>query len=142
MTATIVVIEDEPATCAVIVGHLSRRGHRVVGCGTLKEAEKALFELRPDVVVSDIKLPDGNGTQFCTSNADRLPQTRWLLMSSNEDLLRQSRDVKRGKGAPPFYVIDKPVGARVLDDFVHLAMLAKATSLLSTPSVEMEQMLL
>ena len=61
MTVTVVVIEDEPAMRDLIVGYLTRRGNRVAGCGTLAEAAQALRVLQPDVVVSDVGLPDGNG---------------------------------------------------------------------------------
>ncbi len=128
MTVTILVIEDEPATCDLIVGYLSRRGHHATGCATLAEAEKALIDLRPDVVVSDIRMPDGNGTTFCLNNAGRVPRARWLLMSSNEDLLRQSRTLMKAGDAPPYDVIDKPVSMRTLDEFIRLATYVKASA--------------
>jgi DNA-binding NtrC family response regulator len=126
MNATVIVIEDEAATRDLIVGYLSRRGHRVTGCSTLAEAQQALNEQRPDVIVSDICLPDGNGATFCMNNAARLPAAKWLLMSAHTDELRQSRTLVKSPGAPPFSVFDKPVPMRALDDFIALALLGMA----------------
>jgi CheY-like chemotaxis protein len=118
MTVTIVVIEDEPATRDLIVGYLIRRGNRVTGCSTLAEATQALRDLQPDVVVSDVGLPDGNGADFCLDNVPRLPHARWLIMSAQPDLLQHTRRLAKHSDAPPFSVFDKPVPLRALDDVV------------------------
>ena len=125
MSTTVVVIEDEPATLELIVGYLSRRGHAVTGCSTLAEAEEALNS-RPDIIISDICLPDGNGATFCMNNANRVPGAKWLLMSGQTDELRQSRTLRKSAEAPPFSVFDKPVPMRALDDFIRLASLVRA----------------
>jgi DNA-binding NtrC family response regulator len=125
MSTTVVVIEDEPTTRELIVGYLSRRGHSVTGCATLAEADQALNS-RPEIIISDICLPDGNGAAFCVDNAVRVPGAKWLLMSGQTDELRQSRTLKKSADAPPFSVFDKPVPMHALDDFIRLASLMKA----------------
>jgi DNA-binding NtrC family response regulator len=122
MTVTVVVIEDEPVTRDLIVGYLTRRGNRVTGCGTLAEAAQALHDLQPDVVVSDVGLPDGNGANFCLDNVARLPHAKWLIMSAQPELLHHIRILVTRPDAPPFSVFDKPVPLRALDDVVHRAM--------------------
>ena len=126
MTVTVVVIEDEPATLELIVGYLARGGHRVQGCANLADATRAISNLRPDVIISDVGLPDGNGATFCMENARRFPQAKWLLMSGQTDMLRQSRSLVKQADAPPFSVFDKPVSMRALDDFIRLATLRAA----------------
>jgi len=121
MTVTVVVIEDEPATRDLIVGYLARRGNRVTGCGTLAEAAQALHDLQPDVVVSDVGLPDGNGANFCLANVTRLPHARWLIMSAQSEMLRHARILVERADAPPFSVFDKPVPLQALDDVVYRA---------------------
>jgi two-component system, NtrC family, nitrogen regulation response regulator GlnG len=124
MTLTVVVIEDEPATRDLIVGYLTRRGNRVTGCSTLAEAAQALQDLRPDAVVSDVGLPDGDGANFCLDNVARLPHARWLVMSAQSDTLRYIRKVVKRPDAPPVSVFDKPIPLHALDDVVHRALLA------------------
>jgi len=126
MTVTVVVIEDEAATLELIAGYLARGGNRVQGCTNLADAERAIINLRPEVIISDVALPDGNGATFCMQNAKRFPQAKWLLMSGQTDMLRQSRSLVKQPDAPPFSVFDKPVSMRALDDFIRLASLVKA----------------
>jgi len=126
MTVTIFVIEDEPATLELIVGYLVRSGHRVQGCATLADGNRAISNMRPHVIISDVALPDGNGATFCMENARRFPFAKWLLMSGQTDMLRQSRSMVKQPDAPPFSVFDKPVSMRALDDFIRLASLVKA----------------
>jgi len=73
MTVTVVVIEDEPATLELIVGYLARSGHRVQGCTNLADAMRAIGNLRPDVIISDIGLPDGNGWDLMTRLGEHRP---------------------------------------------------------------------
>lgn len=124
MTVTVVVIEDEPATRDLIVGYLTRRGNRVTGCGTLAEAAQALRDLQPDVVDSDVGLPEGNGANFCLDNAARLPRARWLIMSAQAEMLRHTRTLVKRLDAPPSSVVDKPVPFRALDDVIRQAKFA------------------
>lgn len=126
MTVTVVVIEDEPATLELIVGYLTRSGHRVQGCTNLADGFRAIDNLRPNVIVCDVALPDGNGATFCMENWRRFPHAKWLLMSGQTDMLRQSRSLVKQADAPPFSVFDKPVSMRALDDFIRLATLRAA----------------
>lgn len=134
MSAKILLIEDDTDLRIELNDFLSRRRYSVRACGTLAEAEQALAEQTPDVVVSDINLPDGDGATFCMTHSPRQPQAKWLLMSGNQDLVHQSRTLKQSPGSPPFSVLDKPVSMRVIDDFVRLAMLAKATTVPAVPA--------
>jgi DNA-binding response OmpR family regulator len=138
MTVTVVVIEDEPATRDLIVGYLTRRGNRVTGCGTLAEATLALNALRPDVVVSDVGLPDGNGATFCLENIARLPHARWLIMSAQAEMLHQIRALAERSDAPPFSVFDKPVPLHALDAIVSLATPAMPRVQSSTADGQLE----
>jgi DNA-binding NtrC family response regulator len=65
-------------------------------------------------VVSDINLPDGDGVAFCRDMADTYPETKWVLMSGNADLVRHGNRARTGA----FAVIDKPIPLRTLDRFV------------------------
>ena len=131
MTVTVVVIEDEPATRDLIVGYLTRRGNSVTGCSTLAEAAHALHKLRPDVVVSDVGLPDGNGANFCLEHVARLPHVRWVIMSAQPDMLRHARLLVEHPDAPPLSVFDKPVPLHALDDIIREALRSESPMRLS-----------
>src|SRR5260370_38142478 len=74
--------------------------------------------MEPDVVVSDIHLPDGDGATFCMTHAHLHPRAKWILMSGNQDLVRQGNQLKSIAEMPAFAVADKPVPLRLLDRFI------------------------
>ena len=64
---TVVVVEDHDDVRALLVGFLRQQGARVVGCAKAFEALEAVIRERPDLVLSDIILLDGNGFQLVQS---------------------------------------------------------------------------
>jgi len=63
--ARIVVVEDEADIQAVLEYNLKREGHDVVLASTAKEGLRLARERRPDLVLLDLMLPDGSGTELC-----------------------------------------------------------------------------
>ena len=59
------VVDDHDASRFAHASVLRREGHTVFEATRLSEAELMLRDFRPDVVVLDINLPDGNGLDFC-----------------------------------------------------------------------------
>ncbi|MBA2744314.1 MAG: response regulator [Chthoniobacterales bacterium] len=57
----VLVVEDHADTRSVLVKLLTRWGHEVAEASTVASAITLLNNLRFDVLVSDIGLPDGNG---------------------------------------------------------------------------------
>jgi DNA-binding NarL/FixJ family response regulator len=64
------VLEDDP-------------GITVVGeAGSFAEALARVPAVRPDVVLIDMRLPDGDGAELCRSLRQRLPEVRCLVLTS------------------------------------------------------------
>lgn len=119
--ATILVIEDDNDLRGEILDFLKRRQIAVRACENIQEAEQAITEMKPDVVLSDICLPDGDGASFCMKHAGKFPDAKWLLMSGNQELVRQGNRLKNVAEAPPFAVLDKPVPLRFLHTYIKSA---------------------
>lgn len=69
------------ATLFATVPHFS-----VVGeAGTASEAVSQAHEAHPDVVVMDVRLPDGSGIEACREIRSERPETRVLMLSSYAD---------------------------------------------------------
>lgn len=61
-------------------------GMKVVGeAGTVREAVVQARELAPDIVVLDIRLPDGSGVDACRQIKAYLPETRVIVLTSFQD---------------------------------------------------------
>jgi len=61
-------------------------GLKVIGgAATMELAMTEAFRLCPDVVVMDIRLPDGDGIEACRQIKSKLPQTRILFLTSYAD---------------------------------------------------------
>ena len=61
MTASILVVEDEPAIQELIAVNLARHGHEVRRAATAEEAYRSVAESLPDVILLDWMLPDAPG---------------------------------------------------------------------------------
>ena len=70
MPRTVLVVDDSAAFRATAQVLLRARGYEVVGAaGDLETARAAVDELRPDCVLLDVNLPDGDGLSMAGSLA-------------------------------------------------------------------------
>lgn len=84
MSRCVLVVEDEPAIRRMVAVIL-----RDLGCETLtapdaESAHRVLDHTRPDVVLSDVRLPGMTGTELCEEIRGRedLASTHVVLMSA------------------------------------------------------------
>jgi two-component system phosphate regulon response regulator PhoB len=63
--ARVLVVEDEADLRAVLEFNLAKEGHRVAMATTGAEGLRLARELKPDVVLLDLMLPDTSGTEVC-----------------------------------------------------------------------------
>lgn len=64
MSATILVVEDEPSIQELIAATLQHAGHRALRADSAEEAVRLVNETLPDVVLLDWMLPGMNGVQY------------------------------------------------------------------------------
>jgi len=64
VTATVLVVEDEPQIQELVAINLEHLGHKVLRAGSAEEAETAIRAALPDVVVLDWMLPGESGLAF------------------------------------------------------------------------------
>ncbi len=63
-----------------------REGLQVVGeGGTAADAVREALRLRPDVVVMDVRLPDGSGVEACRELRAAAPEVKVLMLTSYPD---------------------------------------------------------
>lgn len=60
----ILIIDDEEKLRSLLARLIRLEGYTVIEAGNLKSALKAIEKEEPDVILCDVKLPDGNGVDF------------------------------------------------------------------------------
>jgi two-component system response regulator DevR len=69
-----------------VVNAHTDRAMRVIGeAGSVAEALVECSRLKPDVVLMDIRLPDGSGLDACRQILQRLPETRVIVLTSHSN---------------------------------------------------------
>jgi len=64
LSATILVVEDEPQVQELVAVNLEHAGHRVLRAATAEEAENAIRDELPDVLILDWMLPGDSGVSL------------------------------------------------------------------------------
>ena len=97
---TIVVVEDYPDTLFGIVQFLTRHGAKVFPCPDAFQGRQAVREHRPDIVLSDIRLPKRDGFEllrdiraFGADNGGNVPV---IAMTAFGGFARRDRTIAPG----------------------------------------------
>jgi DNA-binding response OmpR family regulator len=61
---TVVIVEDHPGTRKLLTAFLTRQGARVIEAGDATTGLQAIQQYHPNVVLSDIGLPQRNGFEL------------------------------------------------------------------------------
>ena len=80
--ASILVVDDEPDLRTLYELTLLREGYRVETAATLLEARQQLQAKRFDVVISDMRLPDGFGMELLHDLRDQQRRERCVVMTA------------------------------------------------------------
>jgi DNA-binding response OmpR family regulator len=93
--STVLVIEDDPIQTELLEEGLTRNGFHVRCCSTASSGLRLARDERPDVIVLDLGLPDGDGMKLCARLADdsRTAQIPIIVVSgtTDDDVVRRSR---------------------------------------------------
>lgn len=89
----VLLVEDSRDTREMYAVALGMSGFRTAEAGTAAQARAAAQALRPDVIVSDLTLPDGDGCDLCAElsqdpETSGIPTIALTGRSSGEDLER------------------------------------------------------
>lgn len=89
-------------------------GLEVVGeAGTIRQALTRIEAARPDVVVLDVRLPDGSGIDLCRQIRSSMPEVACLILTAYDDDTATSAAVLAGASG---YLLKNIAGMRLLDD--------------------------
>jgi two-component system, NarL family, response regulator DevR len=83
----VMLVDDHEVVREGLKALLNRRaGMSVVGeAGTVADSIEVAASVRPDVVVMDLRLPDGSGVEACREIRSELPGTKVIMLTSYAD---------------------------------------------------------
>ena len=83
----LLVVDDHEVVRQGLVSLLERREHFqvVAEAGTAAEAVEMARKFEPDLVVMDVRLPDGSGIEACREIRAEFPGTRVVILTSYPD---------------------------------------------------------
>ena len=79
--ATILVVDDEPSLRLTMTMLLRSRGHRVCAADGVTAALSVLTTERPDIVVTDLRMPDGAGLDVVRAAKVRCPDADVIVLT-------------------------------------------------------------
>ncbi|MGL6076935.1 MAG: GGDEF domain-containing response regulator [Fimbriiglobus sp.] len=82
---SILIVDDEPAILALLSNQLARDFRVITACST-EQAKRAIMVHSPDIVLSDLQLPDGSGLEFLTWVQSTIPSSRRVLLTGTASI--------------------------------------------------------
>ncbi len=94
--ALILCVDDEPDLLDTLRRQLSRLGHQVILAGSGEEALVALTRHRPDLVITDLMMPDIDGMQVLERSVELYPDVPVLLITAYATVQTAVDAIRRG----------------------------------------------
>lgn len=96
MTATILVIEDEETARNNYCTYLTKKGFETVEAGTLSEARKQIGAGKADIILLDVRLPDGYGPDLLLETSSLPVRPPVIIITAYGDIEMAVEAMKNG----------------------------------------------
>lgn len=128
MTTRVLIVDDHEVVREGLRALLNRReGMEVVGqAGTVADAITEATRMKPDVIVMDVRLPDGSGIEACREIREARPETKVIILTSYADEEAVFASILAGAAG---YVLKQTRGSVLADA---IAAAARGESLLDS----------
>lgn len=96
MQGSILIIDDEEQLRKLLSRIIGLEGYRVEQVGTLKEGASILKRKDIDILLCDVKLPDGNGVDFVKYTKKNFPLIEIILLTAYGNIADGVQAIKNG----------------------------------------------
>lgn len=103
----ILAVEDIPANLALLHAVLEPAGYVIRDAMTLQDARRALHQGRPDLILLDVRLPDGDGLDLAREMQHREVPERVPILAISASVLPHERADALSAGCDAF--LPKPL---------------------------------
>jgi len=96
MPGTVLIIDDEEQLRKLLTRIISLEGFKIVEAASLKTAMDQLNRQAIDVVLCDVRLPDGNGVEFVRTVQTKYPAIEIILLTAYGNIPDGVQAIKNG----------------------------------------------
>lgn len=93
---TVLIIDDEEKLRTLLGRIISLEGFTVLQAGTIKAGTKIMQKEQVDVLLCDVKLPDGNGVDFAEQVKAQFPFSEVILLTAYGNIADGVQAIKNG----------------------------------------------
>lgn len=92
----ILIVDDESKIRELLSRIISLEGYEVIQAESIKAATKLLLSGKPQVVLCDVRLPDGNGLDFIATVRETLPDSEVIMLTAHGNIADGVQAIKNG----------------------------------------------
>jgi two-component system response regulator HydG len=118
MSASVLVIDDEPIVRETLAEFFTTVGYDVAVAATAAEGRAQAARVLPDVILVDLRLPDGDGLALLDALRGEDEDAAVIVLTGHADVPTAVRAMQRGAAD----LLQKPVDLEALDGAVRRAM--------------------
>jgi DNA-binding response OmpR family regulator len=93
---TILVVEDDPKFNKIVCAFLNGQGYRTVECLSAREAFDKMIDVKVDLIISDIMMPDVDGFKLASLVREQDKTIPILFMSARDDISSKEKGFRIG----------------------------------------------
>ena len=93
---TILVVEDDEKLNKIVCASLDAHGYRSVGCLSANEAFDKMIDVKMDIIISDIMMPNVDGFKLASLVREQDKAIPILFMSARDDISAKQKGFRLG----------------------------------------------
>ena len=117
----ILIIEDDAAFGAMLQNWFDKNGFEALLLSSVEQAKKSLAKNRFNLVLTDLRLPDGDGIMLLTWIKERMRELPVIIMTGYAEIQSAVLAIKLGA----FDFLEKPVNPSILKQKIEQAVRAE-----------------
>lgn len=121
MDYKILILEDDNSFGEIIKRWAEKQGYVVFLTGVVKQAKEIFLKHPVDLILTDLRLPDGDGIMFLSWVHGKKPDLPVIIMTNYAEISSAVAAIKLGA----FDYLEKPVSPAILEQKIKDALLCK-----------------